>query len=105
MAAFLSYLFSDYKEMALWGKPGWGMGMLVQVSFAAGYFLFSRMWKESKWGIYVVLIASIPLFLLGYLNRFGYYPVLMEYRENTQYIGFAGNKKLWEEINRKKGSS
>ena len=74
MAAFLSYLFSDYKEMALWGKPGWGMGMLVQVSFAASYFLFSRMWKESKWGIYVVLIASIPLFLLGYLNRFGYYP-------------------------------
>ena len=68
MAALLSYLFSDYKEMALWGKPGWGMGMLVQVSFAASYFLFSRMWKESKWGIYVVLIASIPLFLLGYLN-------------------------------------
>lgn len=91
MAALLSYLFSDYKEMALWGKPGWGMGMLVQVSFATSYFLFSRMWKESKWGIYVVLIASIPLFLLGYLNRFGYYPVLMEYRENTQYIGFAGN--------------
>ena len=61
-------LFSDYKEMALWGKPGWGMGMLMQVSFAASYFLFSRMWKEGKWGIYVVLIASIPLFLLGYLN-------------------------------------
>ena len=50
----------------------------------------------------MVLVASIPLFLLGYLNRFGYYPVLMEYRENTQYIGFAGNKKLWEENKQEK---
>ena len=42
MAAFLSYLFSDYKEMALWGKPGWGMGMLVQFFCCQLPFVFKN---------------------------------------------------------------
>lgn len=86
----LSYLFSPYKEQALWGATGWYMGMIPQLSLIAVYFLISRMWRRRIWLLALVLPASAIVFGLGFLNRFGIYPIDMVV-ENVQFISTIGN--------------
>ncbi len=86
----LSYLCSDYKENALWGAGGWYMGLLPQLFFLAIYFLVSRFWEFRKWQIFLFLPVSTVVFVLGYLNRFGIFPIDMQV-DNVQFISTIGN--------------
>lgn len=86
----LSYLFSDYRQKALWGADGWYMGLYTQMVLLASYFLISRLWKPRKGYFYLMLGISVPVFLLGYLNRFGVYPIEME-MSNPGFISTIGN--------------
>lgn len=86
----LSYVFSDYKETAFWGAPGWYMGLFAQLAFLAFYFLISRFWSETKWLLWLFLPVSAAVFLLGYLNRFGIYPIDMKLR-HEEFISTIGN--------------
>ena len=85
-----SYFFSDYRETALLGAPGWFMGFFTQMAFVAIYFFISRLWKPRKWMLYLVFPVSAVIFLLGYLDRFGIHILPMESRIGT-FISTIGN--------------
>lgn len=86
----LSYLFSDYKEDTLWGAVGWYMGLLPQLFLLAVYFLISRFWTKKDWMFLLFLPVSAVVFALGYLNRFGIFPIDMKV-ENVSFISTIGN--------------
>ena len=90
-ALVLSYLLSDYREDALWGAGnGWFTGFLPQLLLTAVYFAVSRLWKPRRWIFYLLLPASAGVFLLGYLNRFGIYPIKMN-MSSPGFISTIGN--------------
>lgn len=79
----ISYFCSDYKPNALWGATGWYMGFGPQMFLVLIYFFVSKLWKPRKWVLYLGLAASLAVFALGFLNRFGVDPLGM-------YIGLPG---------------
>lgn len=90
LALMVSYLCSDYREHALWGSEGWYMGFFTQMALLCVYFLISRFWKPRESYFYLILAVSGAVFMLGYLNRFGIYPVEME-MSNPGFISTIGN--------------
>lgn len=90
ISAILSYLCSDYRDEAKWGATGWFMGLIPQLSSVAVYFLVSRAWKGRRWMVALILPVSATVFLLGYLNRFGIYPINMG-MELPSFISTIGN--------------
>lgn len=86
----LSYAFSDYKEMALWGAEGWFMGLIPQLFLLGIYFMVSRLWNRKEWMFLLFLPVSAVVFLLGYLNRFGVYPIDMQI-VNPHFLSTIGN--------------
>ncbi len=91
VALVLSYLCSDYREEAFLGAGnGWYMGFLPQLMLVAAYFFVARFWKPRKVFGWVLLGVSAVVFLLGYLNRFSFYPIKM-YRSNPSFISTIGN--------------
>ena len=95
----LSYFFSDYKEYAFKGAPGWEMGFCSQMIFVALYFLLSgqKMFQDlfpvknlkvaksqflekkrvAMFLLFVHLTASAFTFLFGILHRFDIDPLGM----------------------------
>lgn len=91
ITVLLSFLASDYRETAVIGNAKWSMGTLTQLSLAVGYFLISRFWRKRLWMAGLMLPVSAVIFVLGYLNRFGIWPIPMECGENAQFISLMGN--------------
>lgn len=91
ISVFLAAVFTEYKDLALLGSLGWTMGTLMQFSLVSGYFLISRTRGNRMWIIMLLLPVSLLLFLLGYCNRFGLWPIAFEYSENPQFLSLAGN--------------
>lgn len=90
VALVLSYLFSPFKERALWGADRWFMGFGTQMILVGIYFLVSRFWKPRRWMFLVLAVASGLVFTLGYLNRFSVYPIHMTL-QNPGFISTIGN--------------
>lgn len=90
MAVLLSYLFSNYREEALWGTASWRMGMWTQLGAVIVYFMISRMWQWKSWIPALVLPVSAVVFSLGYVNKFGLLPVDPEY-VTPSFISTIGN--------------
>lgn len=90
IAVLLSYLFTNYREEALWGTASWRMGMWTQLGAVIVYFMISRMWQRKDWMIALLLPVSAVVFLLGYVNKFGLLPVDPEY-VNPSFISTIGN--------------
>ena len=90
ICVIVSYGFSDYKEVALWGATGWYMGLIPQLIFLATYFAISRLWRKRNWMFLLFFPVSAIVFLLGCVNRFGIYPIDMKI-ENPQFISTIGN--------------
>ncbi len=69
----ISSILSPYKDEIVWGFPSWNMGFASQLLFIYTYFIVSRLFdKESlKNLVYVSLIASAIVFVIGILQRFG----------------------------------
>lgn len=90
IVVLLSYAFTAYKEEALWGAEGWHMGLISQLVFIGIYFFFSRyfVWKPRM--LYAALIGSGLVFLLGILNRYSIYPIIMQGQTPT-FISTLGN--------------
>ena len=72
---FLSYVFTDYREEALWGTKGWFMGTVLLLLLCVLYFKISRFFKGGKIIFAVALAASGAVFLIGILDRFSIYPL------------------------------
>lgn len=90
IAVLLSYLFSGYKEQAVWGAEGWHMGLATQLVLIGIYFLFSRFFVWKPHMLYAVLLGSGIVFLLGILNRYSIYPLQMPGQTPT-FISTLGN--------------
>ncbi len=90
VSLMLSYACSAYKEDALWGATGWFMGLLPQLILLGIYFAISRFWVHKKWMVLLFLPVSLGIFALGYLNRFGIYPIDMKL-QNPEFISTIGN--------------
>lgn len=90
VAVMLSYLFSAYKEDALWGVDGWYMGVMTQIIFVLVYFVFSRYFHcDLRWlGIWMLSTAGV--FMLGVCNRYSIYPIAME-GQTEVFISTLGN--------------
>lgn len=90
-----SYLHTSFQEPtergdAFYGVYGWYLGLLTQLMFVGIYFMISRFWKRRAWTVLLWAAAMIIVCLLGYLNRFGIYPLEME-ATGPQYISTIGN--------------
>lgn len=90
ISVLLSYITSPYRQEALWGADGWYMGTLTQLLLVFSYFYISRCWKRRKWLLFCVLPVSTVVFVLGYLNRFGIFPIDMKI-QNVLFISTIGN--------------
>ena len=90
IAVLVSYLFTNYREEALWGTASWRMGMWTQLGAVIVYFMISRMWQWKSWIPALVLSVSAVVFSLGYVNKFGLLPVDPEY-VNPSFISTIGN--------------
>ena len=90
IAVLVSYLFTNYREEALWGTASWRMGMWTQLGAVIVYFMISRMWQRKNWIPALVLPVSAVVFSLGYVNKFGLLPVDPEY-VNPSFISTIGN--------------
>ena len=90
IAVLLSYLFTNYREEALWGTASWRMGMWTQLGAVIVYFMISRMWQWKSWIPALVLPVSAVVFSLGYVNKFCLLPVDPEY-VNPSFISTIGN--------------
>ena len=78
IAVLVSYLFTNYREEALW------LGAVIV------YFMISRMWQWKSWIPALVLPVSAVVFFLGYVNKFCLLPVDPEY-VNPSFISTIGN--------------
>lgn len=77
-AVLISFLFSGYKDMTLWGENGWYMGCIALLVMAFSAFLTGRFWNGKEWLLYGNMIVSGITFLLCICNRFSFYPIPME---------------------------
>lgn len=94
-ALVCSYLHTPFKGEAEWGDTfygikGWYLGFLTQLLLVGIYFMVSRLWQRRDWliGLWLPVMAAVTL--LGYLNRFGIYPLKMA-ASGPQYISTIGN--------------
>ena len=86
----MSYLFTRYREEALWGTASWRMGMWTQLGAVIVYFMISRMWQRNDWIVILTLPVSTIVFFLGYMNKFGLCLVDKEII-NSSFISTVGN--------------
>lgn len=89
-AVFLSYVFTDYREEALWGTEGWYIGTVPLLLLCGLYFFISRMWNGKISILYFPVAASGLVFLLGLCNRFSFYPIPFE-TVSPDFISTLGN--------------
>ena len=87
---FLSYLFTNYADEAMWGTAGWYMGVLPQLFVVFSYFIISRLWIKRDWVAMTLLPVSAFVFLLGYFNRFGIFRLDLRVDKAT-FISTIGN--------------
>lgn len=90
VAVILSYICASNKEEALWGTSGWYMGTIPQLLLVGSYFCISRLWSRRDWLLGLVLPTSVIVFVLGYLNRFGIFPIDMKV-QNYFFVSTIGN--------------
>ena len=86
----LSYLATQYKEVALWGEEGWYMGLGMQLICVAIYFLTSRYVSPAADLLSYIMEVTFLIFLWGLLNRFSVYPIQMEFSD-PNFISCMGN--------------
>ena len=94
-AVVCSYLHTSFKQETEWGDAfygtySWYLGLLTQLIFVGIYFVISRLWQRKDWMIALWLPVMAVVALLGYLNRFGIYPLEME-GAGPQFISTIGN--------------
>lgn len=87
---FLSFVFTEHKEEALWGTEGWYIGCIPLLLLCGLYFLISRFWNGGRKIFYAVMAASGIVFLLGICNRFSFYPIAFEVVQ-PDFISTLGN--------------
>lgn len=70
VCVLVSFCLSEYKQEAWTGYPGWNMGLYAQLTFVFLYFFVSRLARDYKAILTIMLGASVIVILLAVLNRF-----------------------------------
>ncbi len=73
--SLLSWLFSDYRDVAFLGYVDWHMGLVTQLALVWIYFFLSRFYSGSRYVWMVVLAVSFVVCGIGVLNRYGFDPL------------------------------
>lgn len=89
-AVFLSYVFTDYRQEALWGTRHWYIGSVTLLLLCGFYFLISRLWDGKKTALILCMAASAVVFILGICNRFSFYPIAISGAQ-PGFISTLGN--------------
>ena len=84
--SYLSFLFSEYKDVALRGYDGWFMGLISQVMFVLIYFIISRFWKWSPTTLGLAVISAAVTYQLAVWQRFSIDPLKMYEDLGAEYI-------------------
>ena len=104
LICFISYRISPYRtvglskkaeddwfyEGSLYGAKGWFMGFMLFLILVFLYFAISRFFKYTNWIWVPILAVSSIVFLWGMLNRYGVFPIEMEFA-NESFISSFGN--------------
>ncbi|MDE7223247.1 MAG: O-antigen ligase family protein [Acetatifactor sp.] len=95
VAVIASYLHTSFRKETEWGDTfhgtyGWYLGLLTQLLFLGIYLMVSRLWHRRDWMIVLWIVPMTVVCVLGYLNRFGIYPLEMK-AKGPQYISTIGN--------------
>lgn len=85
----ISFLFSPYRQDALWGYMDWHMGMILQGMLVFGFFVSKRWTTQHRLVSYMAWAAALIVCTLTILNRCGEDP-----------LGFYRNMD-WFEWNRR----
>jgi len=86
----VSYLCSKNKQEAFWGADGWFIGFATQMIYVVSYFCISRLAILKKVMILLMAVSTTVTFVLGILNRFSVYPLVLE-GTNPSFIATLGN--------------
>lgn len=86
----ISFLLSPNRDRALIGEGGWYQGYLPSVFLVCSYFFISRFLTKTTCIIAVLCIVSGFQFILGAVNRLGFYPIKYEGIESG-FISTLGN--------------
>lgn len=94
-AVVCSYLHTPFKQETEWGDTfygtySWYLGFVTQLLFLGIYFTVSRLWQRKDWMAALWLPVMAVITILGYLNRFGIYPLEMK-GAGPQFISTIGN--------------
>lgn len=90
VSVVISYICSEFKEVALWGEKGWNMGLLTQLAFVLSYFLIAHFWEYEEKLLLAFMAAATVVFSLGLLNRFSIFPVEIQ-GANSSFLSTLGN--------------
>ncbi len=90
IGVMLSFSLREYRIVGLWGHDPWPMGLLTHVCMVVSYFVISRYFTGEKFFCGLLLAVTTVVFGLGILNRYGVYPIPMEYA-NPSFISTVGN--------------
>lgn len=90
LAVIVSFICSSNKSEAFWGAKGWYIGFATQMIYVVSYFCISRFLCLYNVLIVLMLISTAFTFVLGTLNRFSVYPIVIE-GANPSFIATLGN--------------
>lgn len=90
----ISVISGGFYEDALWGYPGWNMGLFSQVSFVLLYFFLSRFGRYWRLMIASLCGVSAAVYGIGILHRLmfdpiGFYDGLENYQK-AQFLSTMG---------------
>lgn len=90
----ISVISGGFYEDALWGCPGWNMGLMSQLSFVLLYLFLSRFGKYCRLIVVVLCSVASVVFLIGILHRMmidpiGFYDGLADYQK-AQFLSTLG---------------
>ncbi len=97
--AGISVLAGGFYQDALWGFPGWNMGILSQIGFVILYVILSRFGRYYRVILAALCSFALIVYLLGVLNRllidpFGFYDGL-SYLQTTQFLSTLGQSSWY----------
>ncbi len=95
----ISFLFSDFKQEALLGASGWNMGIATQLALFFSYWFISRDFQWNKKIVYVMLISTSLVYIIGILHRFNIDPLSMytglDIRYRQQFLSTIGQSSWY----------
>lgn len=88
--SIVSYLLSQYKDMALYGVSGWYMGLATIMCIIVLTYLISILWKEDLFVFRGIVLVSFLVMLIALTDRFSFYVIPLEIR-NPSFLSTIGN--------------